>query len=339
MRRLVHRVFILLLLMLTMACVSRQQIPRPEEQYIALAEEEPKTFEKDLLPFIIEQINHTAGAFFYDDELLNTRLGWLVNEANGPSGNMIKGENETGGLCADYSSHFIENYRGPGKVYLLAVGNSDEATLERIIKPFDINDIIVRDILSLDSYIEERYNSLINDEYMKLEDTDILWEWRSDTIFPFYTRTINGIVYWSEKPFKPDSPLIPLNREHLRIQPNNYLIRREEQRIEQINRLYNFIQDEHEARKIQGRTMSWNVFLTSEDWDIPTLHLRTTREGQLFLVESIPVQVPETHAGKTEDFINHAWVRIIWEGLTIDVDPTWYDNGLPLEQVISVILE
>jgi len=40
---------------------------------------------------------------------------------------------------------------------------------------------------------------------------------------------------------------------------------------------------------------------------------------------------------KKDELTNHAWVRIIWNGMTIDVDPTWYDNGLPLEKTIEVI--
>jgi hypothetical protein len=57
----------------------------------------------------------------------------------------------------------------------------------------------------------------------------------------------------------------------------------------------------------------------------------------LFLIEIISIPAPESHAGRTiEQFSYHAWVRILWNGMVIDVDPTWYDNGLPFENVIEV---
>jgi hypothetical protein len=70
-------------------------------------------------------------------------------------------------------------------------------------------------------------------------------------------------------------------------------------------------------------------------WYISPIIFHTTEDGRLFLIEEISIPTPEFHAGKTETekekFFNHAWVRIIWREKTIDIDPTWYDNGIPLE--------
>ena len=63
----------------------------------------------------------------------------------------------------------------------------------------------------------------------------------------------------------------------------------------------------------------------------------TNRYGVLYVVDKIPVPTPLSHAGRTTGFYNHAWVRIIWNGITVDIDPTWYDNGLSLSYVIRVI--
>ena len=59
---------------------------------------------------------------------------------------------------------------------------------------------------------------------------------------------------------------------------------------------------------------------------------------ELFLLEETSIPTPESHAGHTilEEFSDHAWVRIIWNEITIDVEPTWYDGGLPLKQTVEV---
>ena len=64
----------------------------------------------------------------------------------------------------------------------------------------------------------------------------------------------------------------------------------------------------------------------------------TNRDGTLYIVDNAPIPTPLNHAGRpSPQFYNHAWVRIIWNGITVDIDPTWYDNGVGLSQVIKII--
>jgi hypothetical protein len=63
-------------------------------------------------------------------------------------------------------------------------------------------------------------------------------------------------------------------------------------------------------------------------------------DGTLYLLSEAIIPTKQSHAGKTDirEYSNHAWVRIIWNGLTIDVEPTWYDTGQLLEfGVIEIV--
>jgi hypothetical protein len=250
----------------------------------------PETsYKKDVLPVIIEQINKTAATFFYDR---GESRGIPVDNDKPPPRNAIVGENETGGICMDYASHFIDNYKGLGEVYYLSVDLNGKAVLQRRVKPFEKNDIIVSDVTSVDFFIEETYQEIID-------------------------QAEEGSCF-SQK---------------------NYKAERDRQKEDIINNFYSaIIQENKDNKEFTVKERSRKV----KGWHIEPLILHINKDGKIFIIEEIPIPTPLSHAGKTEkeDFFNHAWIRIIWKGMTIDIDPTWYDNGRPLEfGVIEVVIQ
>jgi len=241
-------------------CTSLQK--ELKERSNATTEPPNATYEKDVLPVIIEQINKTAATFFYDMEKykkIQRSKGIPVDKDEPPPRNVVVGNNEIGGVCADYASHFIDNYKGLGEVYYLGVDGNGETFLQRRVKPFE--------------------------------------------------------------------------RKDIKIQQENYQAKRE-----YINNFYSRIILKNKKNK---EFTSWrNSRYEEKGWVIEPLNLHINKDGKVFLIEETPISTPEFHARTThkEDFFNHAWVRIIWRGRTFDVEPTWYDNGLPLEWAIQEII-
>ena len=128
-------------------CISPQKQPSKKPKV---------SYEEDLYPFIVEQINNTAATFFYDIEKANRNKDIPVVEKQ-ESSNAIVGDNETGGVCQDYAFHFIDNFKGPGEVYFLSVDSNGKTELEKRIKLFERSDIIIFDKKTIDSFIEETY--------------------------------------------------------------------------------------------------------------------------------------------------------------------------------------
>jgi len=80
-----------------------------------------------------------------------------------------------------------------------------------------------------------------------------------------------------------------------------------------------------------------NVYLVSTERENAYLYtLQKNGDETLFLMEEI-IPTPKSHAGRKTGYFNHAWVRIIYNGITIDVEPTWYDSGLSQKNAVKVI--
>jgi hypothetical protein len=295
------------------------------------------TYEKDVLPVIIEQINKTASTFFYDMEKLNSiriSKGIPIDKDEKTPKNVVVGNNEIGGVCQDYASHFIDNYEGLGEVYYLKVDVNGEAVLQRRVKQFEKSDIIISDITPIYSFIERIYQRIVS--HAEKEGSSFKWE--NKQYSTFYTKTINGIIYHSEQPFDSNTYLVPFEKEHIKIHQKNYQEERNKQKEKEINRIYSMIIRDNEDNK---EFTNWeNSHNRIGGWHIEPLKFHTNKDGKLFLIEETSIPTPEFHAGKEEEekFFNHAWVRIIWRGMTIDVEPTWYDNGIPIEWAIEEII-
>ena len=316
-----NKAFYFIAALLITGCLSQPRIPRISEQQ--------RTYEKDVLPFIIEQLNNTAAAFFYDREKQNRIListGQLpVDKNEDPPGNFIVGVNEIGGVCHDYAFHFIDNYKGPGEVYYFGVDPYGAAELKRRVKPFEKSDIVVADITPVDAYIESRYQQIINNAGVKEEGA--YYKWESVQHSSFFTRTIGGIIYWSEESFNANTRLIPFRKEHIKINMANYRARRDQQKGEIIDSYYNYILRETQASyRDEGPYIQLSFSRGAEGWDIGAVEINTDKNGRLYLTETTIVPKPQSHAGRTTGFLDHAWVRIVWNGMTIDVEPTWLDN-------------
>ena len=196
---------------------------------------EPQNYEEHLYPYILEQINETARFFYYPN-----------------AGNARRGPNEVPGVCNDYSSHFVDNYRGPGQIYrVITRANGEHTVLERRVKVFARSDIK----LSTADRVESFYNHIMAGNSTKTPPAN----WTSST---------------------------------------SYFNNPEAQSFE----------------------------------------FHTNRNGTIFVLDNRPILTPLSHSGRPRPlFYNHAWVRIIWNGITVDIDPTWYDNGLSLGEVIRII--
>ena len=190
-----------------------------------------QTYEEDLYPYILAQINDTALFFYYPE-----------------AGNVRVGLNEVAGVCNDYSSHFVDNYSGPGQVYRVSVRDESYAELERRVKVFDKSDIKI---------------SRVDDYYMMIM----------------------------------------------------------------------------EANASLTHPRSWSREVTFHNpTESASMRFHTNRHGIIYLTDNIQIPTPASHAGRPPpQFYNHAWVRIVWNGITVDIDPTWYDNGLDLSYVIRII--
>jgi len=107
-----HKPILISLIFILVSCAS-QPTYQPR-----ITDHPDATYENDVYPFIVEQINHTAATFFYDREKQNRNRAERGQPPElGPVGNVIVGKNEIGGVCHDYAIHFIENYKGLGDVY------------------------------------------------------------------------------------------------------------------------------------------------------------------------------------------------------------------------------
>ena len=198
---------------------------------------EPETYEEHLYPYILEQINETARFFYYN----------LPN-----AGNARRGPNEVPGVCNDYASHFVDNYRGPGQIYrVITRADGKNTVLERRVKVFAKSDIK----FSIADRVESFYSNIM---------------------------TVNST----------------------KTPPANW-------------------------------TASTSYFINPES---QSFEFHTNRNGTIFILDNKPIPTPLSHSGRTgTQFYNHAWVRIIWNGITVDIDPTWYDNGLSLNETIRII--
>ena len=293
------------------------------------------TYEKDVLPYIIEQINRTAAAFYYDMDKFSRIMrehGLSVRYSESLIANVIVGNNEIGGVCQDYAWHFIDNYRGLGDVYYVGVDPGGETNLIRRIKPFEKSDIIFNDTMTAASYAENIYNRIISSAARE-EGANYRWQDDNNQWTTFYTRTRNGTIYWTEDQSN-QTPTTPFTKERIRINQGNFEAERNKIKEEYINTFYNQILQAQKERLSQG-WVCWEQSLSSESagWYISPAAFNSTKDGNLYLIEQIPIPTPASHAGETDpgEFYNHAWVRIIWRDMTIDIDPTWYDNGRPID--------
>ena len=290
------------------------------------------SYEKDILPFIIEQINHTAAAFFYDLDKFNRSLaerGRPIRELTVE--NYIVGDNETGGVCQDYASHFIDNYKGLGEIFYVRVDYDGDASLLKRIKPFEKSDIVINDTMTVDAFVEKTYQYIIANEKANEEGANIKWQDEKEQWAVFYTRTRNGTIYWTETQTDFNT-VTPFKKEHIKINQKNYQAERNRQREEFAEKFYSNILQSSDERK---GGWGWSQGLRSESNGLSSapVAFNTSNDGKLFLIEEISIATPKHHAGETDIsiFSNHAWVRIAWRDKTIDIDPTWYDNGKPLE--------
>jgi len=329
MERAFYKTILVFLIFLLTGCTTVQK--RPTDQ-LRNVDRPDATYEKDIRPFIIEQINNTAQTFFYDLKKFNRFLkeqGLPLKE--GPVKNVIVGKNERNGICQDYASHFIDNYRGVGEVYFMSVDYNREAALQRRVKQFEKNDININDVKTVDSFIEEIYQWVINSK-AKEEGASFKWQDKENQWTTFYTRTRNGTIYWT-KDQSNYNPSIPFTKDLIKINMGNYQAARNRQKEKYINNIYNEIIHSNKNNK---EFTNWGRSYKNYEkagWHIEPLKFHTNKDGKLFLIEETSISTPLSHAGTTkkEDFFNHAWVRIIWRGRTFDIEPTWYDNGRPLE--------
>ena len=329
MKKIFYQTIFIFITILSTSCIYPQK-PPPEQSKVS--------YEKHLRPFIIEQIDNTAETFFYDREKANRdRINKGLPVVRESPLNFKAGDKETGGVCEDYVFHFIDNYKGPGEVYFLGVDNNRKAQLPRRVKPFERSDIIISDKKTIDSFIEEIYQDVIRqtNKETKGKNAYLINEDKKERWSAFYTRTINGIIYWSKEPFDLNTTLVPFRKDHIIIHQKNYQKERDKEKEDSINNFYNSIlQDKKDKKEFRNST---HFIKENRDWNIFPIRLHS-KDGKIFLIDETSISTPKFHAGETiEKFSNHAWVRIHWNGMVVDVDPTWYDNGRPLEQVIEVI--
>jgi len=298
-----------------------------KQQSEQIAEQVEVSYEKDVYPFIVEQINNTASTFFYDGKRAINILkndGILVYDNYESSENTIIGSNEIAGICQDYAYHFIDNYKGPGDVFIVSFYKG-KTLLEKRIKLFEKSDIKIHDIVSIDSFVNDLYQQVIYWE--NLEGFSL--EWENEVCESFYFIVKNKEIYYSETPIDSDTPLVLFKKEHIKIDKEKYQAKRNREKEERVNKIYNNISNEYkDTNTFMHLIISYpNI----EDINI------YVKDGKIYLVEENVIQTLEYHVGKKREELNsHAWVRIIWNEMTIDVDPTWYDNGIPLEEVIEV---
>ena len=333
--------FIIILFVTGCASVQKEQVNQQKSQVHQKEQiDQPPitvlpeaTYEKDVLPFIIEQLNRTAAKFYYDLDRFNMNLaGNGLPPRLEPVPDVIKGDNEISGVCEDYTSDFIDNYKGLGDIYYVKVDFDGEANLLRRIKPLERNDIIINDTMSAADFIDKTYQWIINSK-AKEDGAYMIWQDSKRQWVTFYTRTRNGIIYWTENEHD-YNPVTPFRKDLIRINLGNYLAERDRQKAEFIDRFYNQILDVSKDR-IDSWGWGWSQGYRYEStgWYIEPIKLNTDTKGNTFLVEETPIPTPLFHAGETDlnKFSNHAWVRIIWRDRTIDIDPTWYDAGRPVE--------
>jgi len=333
MKKFILKIFYAAVILFLAGCAS--VIQRPDAAVKPHITDRPDaTYENDVLPYIIEQINNTAAAFFYDIDKFNRILreqGLPVRNNDNLAGNFIAGNRETGGVCQDYASHFIDNYRGLGDIYYVGVDAGGEAELMRRIKLFEKSDIIISDIMTVNDFTENLYQRVINSgareegAYYKWQDDNMQWT-------AFYTRARNGTIYWTEDQSNPN-PTAVFTKECIRINLKKYEEERNKQKEEYISRFYNQILQSHREHSSQGWAWGWwrSWNLEPVGLQIDPISFNSNKDGSLYLIEQIPIPTPLSHAGRTDGFYNHAWVRIIFRDMTIDIDPTWYDNGRPIE--------
>jgi hypothetical protein len=216
------------------------------------------TFENDLKPIIVDQLNQTASMFYYDVDRYQrlAKQHGMAPRTDVPQ-NVIVGKNQRPGLCHDYSAHFIENFRGPGDLYLVNTDVSGNTKLFQRIKRFEKSDILVTP--QTKNFIDTYYQAVLT-KHNEISKAESKW--------------------------------------------------------------------------------GWSFGQSSGDLVIGPYLFNSNTDGSLYLLSEQIVPAKPTHAGKTDfrDYTNHAWVRIIWNGLAIDVEPTWYDNGQLLEfGIIEVV--
>ncbi|MCL2472108.1 MAG: hypothetical protein FWF26_00370 [Treponema sp.] len=298
-----------------------------------IADRPDATYDKDVLPFIIKQINDTAAFFFYDIDKANRnfidqRLPPIYDTAL----DVIVGNNETGGVCADYTNHFIDNYRGLGEIYYVCADIDGTTSLLRKVKPFEKSDIIINDTMTVEDFREKIYQWVINSR-AKQNGSRFIWQDKNGQWATFYTRTRNGTIYWT-KDRNNLYPAVPFGKEQIQINYKNYQAERNRESKEYIDRFYEIALHNNRENKGQpnwGRRWFAESDNKSAGWYIAPINLYTDNDGITFLVEKTPIPTPLSHAGKKDGFFDHAWVRIIWRDMVIDIDPTWYDNGTPIE--------
>jgi hypothetical protein len=336
MKKIIYNAAIAIIILLT-GCATIQKpaeqpkvatVPKPPVEITnTLPTKPPATYENDVYPFIVEQLNNTAETFFYDLANWNKKLRERrLPTVSGSAANVIVGQKEIGGVCQDYASHFIDNYKGLGDVYFVSVDDKGTAYLQKRIKQFEKKDIKIADNKPVSAYIDEIYQWILNQA--KQENSRYVWQ--NDQWSTFYTYTNRGTVYWSETTFNSDTPLVPFKKEHIKINMVNYLAERNRQKEKFIDDIYNTIMQNHRAN---NEFANWGQAFEAQGWNIAPLKFHTNKDRKLFLMEETPIPTPVYHAGTTEKekIFNHAWVRIIWNGMTIDIEPTWYDSGVPIE--------
>jgi hypothetical protein len=307
-------------------------------------------FESKVLPYIVKQLYHTASTYFYClDKYNRNRKSLGLPPRLEPVRNAIQGDNEIPGVCVDYATHFINNYRGPGELFYIQVDTDGSATLYRRLKRFRQSDIVVNHTMSVNTFIENLYHRVISSGARE-EGARFIWENEQNLWQTFYTYTRHGIIHWSSYSFNSQTTLIPFKREHISINLSIFL-QEQNRQIKLHSDKFLLRVGERHRDLVDERLSSWGWGWSNNwasrgksnelgEWYIGTYLFNSNKCGSLYLLERIPIPTPQTHAKETDinKFTNHAWVRIVWEGKIIDVEPTWFDNGREIGRGIIEII-
>jgi hypothetical protein len=281
-------------------------------------------YEKKIYDYIFEQMYDTAKTFFFDIDILNRfskEDGLPIY--NGKAKNTITDANEIGGLCEDYSIHFVTNYEGPGEVFLVGTYNN-KSFLGNRVKEFEKNDILAS---IMEFYIEELYSDIDENYKMRREISEEGTIWKNDGLSaPFYTKKINGIIYWSEEVFNPAISLTPFTKELIKLDIDFFYFKYNEY----IDKLYNSAYQIFEDEKLYSHHILYEM-----DFHKPFYVYREKVNSKIISFNATYIPKIFVHLGLLVQ--DHMWVRIIYDGKIIDVDPTWYDTGNPLGKSFEII--
>lgn len=278
--------------------ISALSITEEENQ-----QEKPFVYEEDLLPFITFQIIDTATSLYYFDS--SDKNNEILNKRTDP--NKI----EAPGICLDYAEHFVKNYSGPGELFIIIVDSYGNAELVKLNKPFEKTDIY--NPKNIDDYIESSYK-----EIKKLiTRSDRSYIYKDESFSQFYLKNIDNDIYWSQNgDFSSNDDLTLFEENHLK---QNFIIDK------YINMVFSHITEYYEKSEKPFIFKYYNIDLYAS-------------RNNLILIDRFPITTPIIHAGiKNKGFYEHSWVRLTYKGITIDIDPTYYEGGFDLNKIIEII--